>query len=140
MAMNDALLACSVGDIAWLKRCLLSDSDLSTTNKEASILDVRNYVYWSALTTRSLQGLNCIHLAAKNGHLDCLRYLLNNCSIAVDETVASSGCTALHFSISTKSGGVKSLQCMKLLLERGADHNKYVYIVAKYSQMQQFYL
>lgn len=34
--MNDALLACSVGDIAWLKRCLSSDCDLFTTNKDVS--------------------------------------------------------------------------------------------------------
>lgn len=71
----------------------------------------------------SVQGLNSLHLAAKNGHLECLRHLLNNCSISVDEAVPSSGQTALHFSISTKNG-VSSLQCMKLLLERGADQNK----------------
>ena len=69
------------------------------------------------------QGLNCIHLAAKSGHLECLRYLLNNCSMSVDEPVASSGLTSLHYSISTKNS-VRSLQCMKLLLERGADQNK----------------
>lgn len=33
-AMDDALLACSVGDIAWLKRCLSSDFNPSTANKE----------------------------------------------------------------------------------------------------------
>lgn len=123
--MNDALLACSVGDIAWLKRCLSSDCDLFTTNKDVS----HSLLVAAALVTMlilRLQGLNCLHLAAKNSHLDCLIYLLNNFSITVDEAVPSSGCTALHFSISTKSGSVKSLQCMKLLLERGADHNKYV--------------
>ena len=71
-----------------------------------------------------LQGLNCLHLAARNGHIDCLRYLLDNYNIGVDETVASSGCTALHLTISTKSSGKIRLRCMKLLLERGADLDK----------------
>ena len=131
--MNDALLACSVGDIAWLKRCLSSDCDLFTTNKDVSY---KILVTVTLATILRLQGLNCLHLAAKNSHLDCLIYLLNNFSITVDEAVPSSGCTALHFSISTKSGGVKSLQCMKLLLERGADHNKYVNVYSQTVQLQ----
>ena len=35
--MNSALLACSVGDIALLKRCLLSHTSPSATNKEVYI-------------------------------------------------------------------------------------------------------
>lgn len=70
--------------------------------------------------------MNCLHLAAKNGHLDCLRYLLNNCGIDVNEVAAPSGYTALHFSVSTKTSGRGSYQCLKLLLERGTDQNKSV--------------
>lgn len=124
-AMDDALLACSVGDIAWLKRCLSSDFNPSTANKEVFTGRMRRKY---KLATERSQGLNCLHLASKNGHLDCLRHLLNNCSIGVDETAASSDCTALHLSISTKSS-LRSLQCMKLLLERGADQNKCVNVV-----------
>ena len=72
-----------------------------------------------------IQGLNCLHVAAKNGNLECLRHLLNNCSIGVDDPAIPSGCTALHFSLASTSG-LRSLQCMKLLLERGADQNKCV--------------
>ena len=73
------------------------------------------------------QGVNGLHLAAKNGRLDCMRYLLDNCDISVNESTAPTGNTPLHYSI-TKRNGRWNLQCMKLLLERGADKNKYVAI------------
>ena len=34
--MNTALLACTVGDAAWLKRCMSSRFDPSTTDKEVN--------------------------------------------------------------------------------------------------------
>ena len=71
-----------------------------------------------------LQGLNCLQLAAKNGYIDCLRHLLDNYSIEVDEAEVSTGCTALHLSVSAKCNLQRHFQCMKLLLERGADINK----------------
>jgi hypothetical protein len=101
--MNTALLACTVGDAAWLKRCMSSRFDPSTTDKE---------------------GLTCLHLAAKNGHIDCLRYLLDSCRCDVDEAETTSGRTALHFSVSNRRSPQTSLQVAKLLLERGADPNR----------------
>lgn len=121
--MNNLLLACSVGDIALLKRCLLSRTSPSATNKEVGI---SKYIDMTRLEIFELQGLSCLHLAAKNGHVDCLGYLLSNCSMDVNKTAAPSGYTALHFSVSTKTSGRTSLQCMKLLLERGTDQNMLV--------------
>ena len=72
------------------------------------------------------KGLNCLHLAAKNGHLDCLRHLLPSSRVDVSRAVLSSGRTALHLAVSSKSGSQRAAQCVKLLLERGADPNKSV--------------
>ena len=71
-----------------------------------------------------MQGLTCLHLAAKNGHVDCLRYLLDSCRCDVDEAETTSGRTALHFSVSHRRSPQTSLQVAKLLLERRADPNR----------------
>ncbi len=72
-----------------------------------------------------MQGLTGLHLAAKHGKLDCMRYLLDHCDISVDLLVPHTGNTPLHCSILGKTGG-RTVQCMKLLLDRGASRNQYV--------------
>ena len=71
-----------------------------------------------------LQGLNGLHVAAKSGRVECMQYLLDNYSIGVNDQATSSGSTALHYCLSPSNGANKILQCMKVLLERGADKNK----------------
>ena len=120
--MNNALLACTVGDTAWLKRCLSSRFDPSTTDKEVKpqLLALSP----GPSDCLSLQGLTCLHLAAKNGHFDCLRLLLDSCRLDADEPDATSGRTALHFSACNKCRLQTGLQITKLLLERGANPNR----------------
>lgn len=67
------------------------------------------------------QGLNGLHLSAKNGHLDCLKYLLNHSGLDIDTLSEQSKASPLHYSVQVKSG-TKMYQCMKLLLDRGADY------------------
>ena len=71
-----------------------------------------------------IQGLNGLHLAAKSGRVECMQYLLDNCSIRVNDQTTSSGSTALHYCLTPSNGANQSLQCMQLLLERGADKNR----------------
>ena len=49
---------------------------------------------------------------------------MDNCAVDINAISTGTGNTALHYSISKKAG-MKSLQCMKLLLERGADQNRW---------------
>ena len=72
-----------------------------------------------------MQGSNGLHLAVKNGKLDCSKYLLDNCGINVNDIVLSTGDTAIHCLLSVNNG-VKNLKSLMLLLDRGADHNRLV--------------
>ena len=72
-----------------------------------------------------MQGSNGFHLAVKNGKLDCIKYLLDNCDINVNDTVLSTGDTAVHCLLS-ENNEVKNLKSLKLLLDQGADHNRLV--------------
>ena len=69
----------------------------------------------------TLQGLNALHLGAKYGQLDSIKYLLDNCSIDVNCVASSTGNSALHYSIA-HTNPTRSLQCTKLLLNRGGNH------------------
>ena len=119
---NDVLLACTIGDISWLKRGLSSGLKPTTTNEEVSGregllgLGARCDTHYTAL-----QGLNGLHLAAKCGQMDCIKYLLDHCGADVNCAAVSTESTALHYSIA-HANVTRSLQCVKLLLSRGGSH------------------
>ena len=129
---NDVLLACTIGDISWLKRGLSGGLKPTTTNEEVSgggweggsaqSLDPRcDTIAVLARTCKSTQGLNGLHLAAKCGQMDCIKYLLDHCGVDVNCAAVSTGSTALHYSIA-HANVTRSLQCVKLLLSRGGSH------------------
>ena len=88
---------------------------------------VHGSVFWCTLFCYSRghffisQGLNGLHLSAKNGHFDCLKYLVNNSDLDIDTLSEQSKASPLHYSVQVKNG-TKMYQCMKLLLDKGADH------------------
>lgn len=71
------------------------------------------------------QGLPCLHLTAKSGHLDCMRYLLDNFEVDVNHVTELNGNSALHYCITAQFNSKRYL-CLKLLVERGANHFMYV--------------
>lgn len=68
-----------------------------------------------------MQGLNGLHLAAKNGHSDCLEHLLDSCSLDINANATLDGISPLHCCMLAKSEG-KKYHCLKLLLDKGADY------------------
>ena len=79
------------------------------------------YDSYNYLILCHMQGLNALHLAAKYGQLDCIKYLLDNCSIDVNCVSFSTGSSALHYSIA-HTNPTRSLQCTKLLLSRDGNY------------------
>lgn len=71
------------------------------------------------------QGQNALHLAAMHGRFDCVKYMLDHCGIDVNEQSSEARSTALHYCVS-ESSGASCIQCLKILLERGAKHSMYV--------------
>ena len=43
--IDDFTVACEVGDLAWIKRCLRGTIDVRERNSEVSTADVWKYVY-----------------------------------------------------------------------------------------------
>ena len=64
-----------------------------------------------------------MHLSAKNGDFDCLKYLLNNTDIDINAVTKGMKMTPLHCSLMLDKDKSKQYKCMKLLLEGGADHS-----------------
>ena len=85
-----------------------------------------------------MQGLNGLHLAAKHGQVECIKYLLDECGIDVNCAAVSAGNTALHYSIAY-ANTTRSLQCTKLLLSRGGSHKWCVEYNYDVSRPQLFY-
>lgn len=96
MKNNDQFIAASIGDVEWLKQCI----------KKGSIKVDKN-------------GLTALHLAAMNVHLDCIKLLIEKCDFNVNLT-APNDCTPLQLAINKKLGK-RSLDCVKYLLEKGAN-------------------
>lgn len=59
-----------------------------------------------------------------HGRFDCVKYLLDHCGIDVNEPSSDARSTALHYCVSESSGN-SSIQCLKVLLERGANQSTY---------------
>ena len=70
--------------------------------------------------SRTVQGMNGLHLAAKYGQVGCIKYILDHCRIDVDCIALSTGSNPLHYSIA-HTNATRSLQCTKLLLSHGGN-------------------
>uniref|UniRef100_H2YP52 Uncharacterized protein n=1 Tax=Ciona savignyi TaxID=51511 RepID=H2YP52_CIOSA len=96
----DKFLAASIGDVEWLGQSLMDGQDPCGFDKN---------------------GLTPLHLAALHGRLDCIRLLIEKYDVDVNVTSAT-GWHPIHLSIN-KESGTNALQCLKYLLECGADVN-----------------
>ena len=79
-----------------------------------------NNIIISTFCALYMQGMNGLHVAAKYGQLECLQYLLENCSVDVNCGAVSTGSSALHYS-TAHTNATKRLQCTKLLLKHGGN-------------------
>jgi len=95
---RDEFMAACVGDIKWLHYSLRDGHSPNLFDKD---------------------GLAPIHLAALHGKLDCLRLLVENYNVDAN-LISETGHHPLMLAINKKNGKA-ALQCMKYLLERGAD-------------------
>ena len=100
---DDSLMASSSGDVTWLEQTLRSN-------------------FKKALSQTRKQGFSTIHLAAMNGHLECLKILIEKQSVPVD-LESETGWRAIHLAINTKNK-TRSLKCLMYLLGQGADTSK----------------
>lgn len=105
---RDVFIACSVGDLYWLKKSL--------PGREKLIGKIVNQ-----------EGLTPLHIAARHKRIEVLEYLLEHCH-RVDTNIAcyDTGETPLHsvlYNSDLKSQNVV-LKCLKLLIQRGANCKK----------------
>lgn len=100
---DDSLMASSSGDVTWLEQTLRSN-------------------FKKALSQTKKQGFSTIHLAAMNGHLECLKILIEKQRVPVD-LESGTGWRAVHLAINTKNK-TRSLKCLMYLLQQGADPSK----------------
>ncbi|RDD38316.1 Ankyrin repeat domain-containing protein 53 [Trichoplax sp. H2] len=98
---QDTLMACTVGDMAWLHQSIRQRRPVHQTDKE---------------------GLSAIHLAALHGRLDCLMLLVEKQKIDPN-TSNVAGWTPLHLAINNDNSN-RSLECVQYLLRAGADPSK----------------
>ncbi|XP_029645172.1 delta-latroinsectotoxin-Lt1a-like [Octopus sinensis] len=96
MSLDDQFIAAAQGDVEWLKECL-----------DRSIIQY------------DCDGFTPVHIAAFNGQLKCLKYLIEEYGCNVD-VLSISDWTPLLAAVND-SNTQKSLDCLKYLLERGAD-------------------
>lgn len=66
-------------------------------------------------------GRNSLHLACKEGKARAVEMILSQLSVAQAQKLSSEGVSAIHYSAT--SAQFESLKCMKLLIEKGVDHN-----------------
>ena len=95
---RDEFMAACVGDTKWLHYSLRDGHSPNLFDKD---------------------GLAPIHLAALHGKLDCLKLLVENYDVDVN-VVSKTGHCPLMLAINKKNGPA-ALQCMKYLLDQGAD-------------------
>lgn len=69
------------------------------------------------------QGLTALHVAAQHGQLNCLKLLLESCTVDVNASCAH-GRTPLHMALSPESKP-NSHCCLTYLLDHGAEPNVY---------------
>lgn len=67
--------------------------------------------------------MKCLHLAAKHGMFDCIKYLLENNINEVNDQVTSTGDTALHILLGSQLGK-KTFQLVCFLLDNGGEFSR----------------
>ena len=92
---EDLFLACTIGDLSWLRACVEQDT-------------------LNPVLLRDKNGLTCLHLAALNSRPSCVEYLIEQ-GLSPGELTEKTGDNALHFVVARKSGH-RGLQSLKLLL------------------------
>ena len=75
----------------------------------------------SILDNNISQGLNGLHLTAKYGMFDCMKYLLENNLNSVNSRVKSTGDTALHCVLAGNLNGKRTVKLLRLLLDNGGE-------------------
>jgi len=69
--------------------------------------------------------MTVLHLAAAEGHVDCVRLLVEQYGFDVNEPAKSTGWRPIHFCCS-HTDHQKALHCLDYLLSVGANHSLYV--------------
>ncbi|XP_038648930.1 ankyrin repeat domain-containing protein 53 [Scyliorhinus canicula] len=98
--LSDELMAATVGDADWLR--------LSLNKAKGKIAVDQN-------------GYNAVHLAARNGRLECLKVLVEDYNMDVN-LANPKGWSPIHL-ILNKECQFRALKCLKYLLSIGADPN-----------------
>ncbi|XP_054766573.2 ankyrin repeat domain-containing protein 53-like [Lytechinus pictus] len=95
---GDEFMAAAIGDTAWLRQTLKEGKNPENFDKN---------------------GLSAIHLAALHGRIECLKLLVEKYHVSVN-LASSTGWRPIHLCINSRTGK-RSLECMKYLLDMGAD-------------------
>ena len=118
-ANNDAWMAAAIGDLEWLKNSLKISTEIVFDKN----VNVSHYVIFfdEFRVCFIFKGFATIHLACIHGRLNIMKYLIEDQKLDINLR-SSQGWCPLHLCINNQIGA-KAVECLKYLIEQGADIN-----------------